>query len=211
MRKTKVYKIADWLVEYRFMISIVVLISCIGFVDYYYAYYSLIVIGERPVAGFSGVLLFIMFFILGISAFKKLEKRMSSKDKLGRKSDLILILFCVVFPIVSIVMYCDFYSLYGDHLEQKFLEKSNISIGEVYAVKRGSGRSSSYIKVGVEKEHIRKIKVSNEDFNKISYYGIQKGSKVILRVSDEYPRVNEVLEWSVTNDNMKKYIQFNEK
>ncbi len=206
MRKTKVYKIADWLVEYRFMISIVVSMLLVGFVDYYYAYYSLIVLGERPVVGISGALLFVMLYILGISLFDKLLK-----NKLGRKFDLMSILLCLVFPIVSIVMYCDFYSLYGAHLEQKFLEKSNISIGEVYAVKRSSGRSSSYIKVGVEKEHIRKIKVSNEDFNKISYYGIQKGSKVILRVSDEYPRVNEIIEWEVTSDNIKKYFHSNEK
>ena len=165
MRKTKVYKIADWLVEYRFMISIVVSMLLVGFVDYYYAYYSLIVLGERPVVGISGALLFMMLYILGISLFDKLLK-----NKLGRKFDLMSILLCLVFPIVSIVMYCDFYSLYVAHLEQKFLEKSNISIGEIYAVKKGSGRSPSYkIKVGVDKEHIRKNKVFTEDSEMINY------------------------------------------
>ena len=34
---------------------------------------------------------------------------------------------------------------------------------------------------------------------------IQKGDKVILRVSDEYPRVNEVLEWNPTYDEIERY------
>ena len=210
MSKKNEYKFFDFIVENRFMILIVVSMLLVGFIDHYYAYYSLIVIGERPVVGISGALLFYMLLILGISVFNKLEKRMNSKNKLGRKFGLMSILLCLVFPVVSIVMYCDFYSLYVAHLEQKFLEKSNISIGEIYAVKRGSGRSSSYIKVGVDKEHIRKNKVFTEEFEEIIYYGIQKGSKVILRVSDEYPRVNEVLEWEVTGDNIKKYFHSDE-
>ncbi len=204
MSKMKEYKFFDFIVENRFMISIVVSMLLVGFVDYYYAYYSLIVLGERPVVGISGALLFMMLYILGISLFDKLLK-----NKLGRKIDLMSILLCLVFPIVSIVMYCDFYSLYVAHLEQKFLEKSNISIGEIYAVKKGSGRSPSYkIKVGVDKEHIRKNKVFTEDSEMINY--IQKGDKVILRVSDEYPRVNEIIEWEVTSDNIKKYFHSNE-
>ena len=125
MSKKNEYKFFDFIVENRFMILIVVSMLLVGFIDHYYAYYSLIVLGERPVVGISGALLFYMLLILGISVFNKLEKRMNSKNKLGRKFGLMSILLCLVFPVVSIVMYCDFYSLYVAHLEQKFLEKSN--------------------------------------------------------------------------------------
>lgn len=90
------------------------------------------------------------------------------------------------------------------------MKNYHVRVGEVYDIYTPLRRGAHCIevKVGIEKKYTRVHRVDEDSELANSIY---VGKQVILRVSDEYPRVNQVLEWSVTSDNMKKYFQFNEK
>jgi hypothetical protein len=41
------------------------------------------------------------------------------------------------------------------------------------------------------------------------YNRINVGDTIILKVSEEYPRINEVINWTPTNDDIAKYLNEN--
>lgn len=55
--------------------------------------------------------------------------------------------------------------------------------------------------IGIDEKHTRGHRMDN-------YKGVvcNVGDTVILRVSDEYPRVNQVLNWHPTHEEIEKYM-----
>lgn len=112
-----------------------------------------------------------------------------------------------IFLIVSILiptLYCETFEEYANHLNHLYLKDSNVRIGKVYEkrIPLRRGAHCVEIKVGIDKNHTRVYRIDEYSELASSIYG---GKLVILRVSDEYPRVNEVLEWNPTHEEIERY------
>lgn len=181
---------------------IVPFLIIIGVIIYDYAYYipdCLEKSGECPVVGLCGLVIISVFLLFDYQLHKTINRIKSWVE-----------ILLLVAPFLSFFLYCDCFYCYVDYVESTYLKNYHVRVGEVYDIYTPLRRGAHCIevKVGIEKKYTRVHRV-DEDSNLSN--SIYVGKQVILRVSDEYPRVNQVLEWSVTSDNMKKYFQFNEK
>ena len=170
-------------------------------------HYNLIVTGETPCVGGSGAILFILasYVCLGL-LYIVIKFSLSVEGNLKlvcQFSVKILLVLLPLLPLVGIFAYCDFYSRYSDNLERKYIEQSHKCVGVVYSKESPGYRSHHYtFRTGVDSNHTREQRIS-EDSPLIKC--IHVGDTIILRVSDEYPRVNRVLNWQPTPEEIEKY------
>ena len=164
-------------------------------------YYYLIVLGEKPCVGGTGIILVLLLYYV---FFLPVPVLVNSLDRLvsRRVSDVMIILYLLI-PIVMLFAYCEFYSNYIENIERKYIEQSHKCIGAVYSKESPGSRSHHYtFRTGVDSIHTREQRIS-EDSPLIK--SIHVGDTIILRVSDEYPRVNRVLNWHPTPEEIEKY------
>ena len=74
-----------------------------------------------------------------------------------------------------------------------------MTIGTLY-YKKSRRRGAVILRIGENARYTMEYCVGNDMRN------IEIGNYVILRVSDKYPRVFEVLEWKVTKEAIEKYF-----
>ncbi|MCF0191101.1 MAG: hypothetical protein HUJ96_07565 [Marinilabiliaceae bacterium] len=115
--------------------------------------------------------------------------------------------------VVSAFVFLPLWLLYfvispDEMIERYALHDSHKCIGVVYEKYKSTEyvrrvRRINHLQIGVSqsqtKDHI--VKKRNKDI----FDNIQVGDTVILRVSDEYPRVNKVLNWNPTHAEIEKY------
>lgn len=170
-------------------------------------HYCLIVAGKMPYVGGTGVILFILtcyvcwcglYIIISRIFFIKRNFKLLRRIFIKLLSIILLIL-----PFVGLLIYCDFYSSRSDSLETKYIKQSHKCLGIVYSKESPGSRSHHYtFRTGVDSIHTREQRIS-EDSPLIK--SIHVGDTIILRVSDEYPRVNRVLNWQPTPEEIEKY------
>ena len=112
-----------------------------------------------------------------------------------------------IFLIGSILiptLYCETFEEYANHLNHLYLKNSNVRIGKVYEkrIPLRRGAHCIEVKVGIDKKYTRVHRI--DEYSELAS-SIYVGKQIILRVSDEYPRVNEVLEWNPTYDEIERY------
>ena len=137
--------------------------------------------------------------------YKILSKTKLNVDKLLNKYSKLTVLILLPLPFCFFfIIYPQIYYSRYDSAEQAYLKKSHTEIGLVYQ-KRTSVDARSYSNafyVGVDKQHQREHRVSKE---LPIAQSVHAGDTVILQVSDEYPRVNKVLNWQPTHKEIEKY------
>ena len=198
--KTKVLKYCEIPILHKFgiVLAIILIIRIIS-LQLIEASYSIIEKGSEPYIGGDGLLLVFLFvyIILTIAHFAKNERLKST------------LTFSLLLPIPLLYIYCDIYSNYSDNLEQKFIKQSHKRVGIVYSKERPGYRSHHYtVRTGIDSTHTREQRVPK---GSPLLKTIHIGDTVILQVSDEYPRVNKVLDWQPTSEKIEKYrnpVQF---
>ena len=175
---------------------IVPFLIIIGVIIYDYAYYipdCLERSGEYPVVGLCGLVIIAVFLLFDYQLHKTINRIKSWVE-----------ILLLVAPFLSFFLYCDCFYCYVDYVESTYLKNYHVRVGEVYDIYTPLRRGAHCIevKVGIDKKYTRVHRV-DEDSNLSN--SIYVGKQVILRVSDEYPRVNEVLEWNPTYDEIEKH------
>ena len=179
-----------------------VLIVGIVIIDFLYAPFSFIELGERPKVGISGVALFLLMEFLCLNLYviaKKNNQLKLAQESVEKNYGNIIALILFLIPVGLVCLYCNVYEGYVGKIEESYLRKSHIAIGEVYSKRGPNAREYSIkVKVGVDKEHTMVHRVKKD---MCVVEDIKVGNKVLLRVSDDYPRVNQVIEWNVKGKN----------
>lgn len=178
---------------------IVVLVVIIALVCYqiWDVFYSYSIRGEKGVIGLSGYLLWPL--ITYISFELTFAIRWRSGDFIP------FLLFVVAIPmLIVLVVYPKWFNNYSENVKKEMLRESHIKIGYVYNIRTPIGRGTYHkeIKVGIDKEYKSKHQISNEMYE---LRPINVGDTILLRVSDEYPRVTEVLNWFPSKEEKERY------
>jgi hypothetical protein len=175
---------------------IVPFLIIIAVIIYDYAYYipdCLEKSGEYPVVGLCGLVIISAFLLFDYQLHKTINRIKSWVE-----------ILLLVAPFLSFFLYCGCFYCYVEYDECIYLKNSHVRVGEVYDIYTPLRRGAHCveIKVGIDKNHTRVYRIDEYSELASSIYG---GKLVILRVSDEYPRVNEVLEWNPTYDEIERY------
>ena len=177
-------------------------------------HYQLIVTGEYHYVTMVIFPLFLLSYYVAYTLHKVLNKfefwvNMNRYLKEIRWFSVLTILLLWPLPFWFFFgIYPQLYYSHYDSAEQEYLKKSHTEIGLVYQ-KRVSVDARSYSNafyVGIDKQHQREHRVSK----KLPIaQSVHAGDTVILQVSDEYPRVNKVLNWQPTHKEIVKYKKSN--
>ena len=180
--------------QLRYLLLLILLMIGVAFFDFFcYAPYCIIESGEYPITGICGLIISIssLFCVLFL-------------EKIVRFSKVWLLGIFLIGSILIPTLYCETFNGYANHLNHLYLKDSNVRIGKVYEkrIPLRRGAHCVEIKVGIDKIHTRVYRI--DEYSELAS-SIYVGKQVILRVSDEYPRVNEVLEWNPTYDEIEKH------
>lgn len=174
---------------------IIAIVTLIVLVNYQIenVYYSYIIEGGKGCIGVSGFLLLIIYSYISSEI-----ALMFFNFKYGVL--LYLILTFVQPQIVFLYIYPKYFNEYSNNVKQEMLEDSHVRIGYVYRIRRpiGKGTYHKEVYLGIDKSYISLHNISNEKRIKV-------GDTLLLRVSDEYHRVCEVLKWHPTHEEIERY------
>ena len=114
-----------------------------------------------------------------------------------------LLVILHLLPLAGLFVYGSFYSRHSESIEKQYIKQSHKCVGVVYSKKKVH-RSHHYIiiRTGIDSLHTREQRVPKDS---PLVKTIHVGDTIILRVSDEYPRVNHVLNWHPTLEEIEKY------
>lgn len=179
------------------LISMLLILTIIGIITYDYAYYVPSCFeksGEYPIIRLTGLLLFLT--CLGISIY--ISEHM--KNGFGVWIERLLL----VSPFLIFFTYYKCFYYYVDHLEIHYLKNNHECIGNVYTIRDPLRRGSHCIEVriGIDKKHTRVHRIDDKSELANSVY---IGKPVFIRVSDDFPCVNEVLKWNPTKEEIERY------
>ncbi len=164
-------------------------------------HYCLIVLGETPSVGGTGMILVILLYYVLFFSIRFLNNSLRRFVSL-RVANVIIALYLSL-PFVMLFVYCELYSNYAENIELKYMRLSHKCVGVVYSQKSPGYRSHHYtIRTGIDSVHTCEQRVADVS---ILLKNIHIGDTIILRVSDEYPRVNRVLNWHPTHEEIEKY------
>lgn len=184
-------KLLDWFKnqELKIQIKIIILII-IGLIifDLIYAHICLTQFGGYPVAGYTGLIIGIFLSIISGFGSAYLFARIFRTKNIDRIWPLIL-LSMILSPFIYPYLYNNCYT---EMLRKIYLSKSHIEYGKVYKIYRrtGKGESGYAVIVGIDEKHTMKHRIYE---NHIAA-NMNVGDNVLLKVSDRYPRVNEIIE-----------------
>lgn len=181
--------------RYSLVVSIVTIFVLVNY-QFKSVYYSYIISGGKGEIGLiSGLLLFLLYTYVSFEL-----TWLFFKDHI-----MLVVLLTFIQPLlVSLFFYCDYYNDYSDRVKDELLMESHVRLGYVHKIRSPLGRGTYHkeIKLGIDNEHISKHDISDDDYKKII---LNVGDTVLLRVSDEYPRVTEVLKWKPTHEEIERY------
>ena len=182
--------------RYFMLVALVVIVVLVCY-QIWDVSYSYSIRGEKGVIGLSGYLLWFLFTYISFELTFAIR---------WRSGDFIpFLLFVVAIPmLIVLVVYPKWFNNYSEDVKKEMLRESHIKIGYVYNIRTPIGRGAYHkeIKVGVDKDYKSKHKISNEMFE---LRPINIGDTILLRISDEYPRVTEVLNWFPSKEEIERY------
>ena len=184
------------------------ILCCIVFFLYYI--YQVLCLGEHVndaimAMDISWCFSVVYFILHGRKSNEKKRRGIKKKDSfLDRFVWSCLKTFGVFFPLFLLFLVTDPL----EKIDNYALHKSHKQIGVVYKkyttweiAKRLD--KSHYLKIGISSSQTKKHKLNGD---KVPIFeSMHVGDTVILRVSDKYPRVNKVLNWHPTHDEIEKY------
>ena len=177
--------------RYCVVIAIVTLIVLVNY-QIENVYYSYIIEGGEGSIEVASVSFLLMLFIYGyISSEIAL---MFFNFKYG---ELLYLILKFVQPwLVVFVIYPKYFNEYSNNVKQEMLEDSHVRIGYVYSVRQPIEKDYSEVYLGIDKS-----------YKSLHYISKKKiiGDTLLLRVSDEYHRVCEVLKWNPTHEEIERY------
>lgn len=179
--------------RYCVVIAIVTLIVLVNY-QIENVYYSYIIEGGEVCIGVSGFLLLIIYGYI------------SSEIALVffnfKYGVLLYLILTFVQPwLVVLVIYPKYFNEYSNNVKQEMLKESHVRIGYVYRASSerfvSYGRYCQYVDVGIDKSYRSEHVAFDEN--------VRKGDTLLLRVSDEYHRVCDVLKWHPTHEEIERY------
>lgn len=178
---------------FKLIIAIVTLIVLVNY-QIENVYYSYIIEGGEGSIEVASVSFLLMLFIYGyISSEIAL---MFFNFKYG---ELLYLILTFVQPwLVVFVIYPKYFNEYSNNVKQEMLEDSHVRIGYVYSVRQPIEKDYSEVYLGIDKSYKSLHYISKEERIKV-------GDTLLLRVSDEYHRVCEVLKWHPTHEEIERY------
>lgn len=178
---------------FKLIIAIITLIVLVNY-QIENVYYSYIIEGGEVCIGVSGFLLLIIYGYI------------SSEIALVffnfKYGVLLYLILTFVQPwLVVLVIYPKYFNEYSNNVKQEMLKESHVRIGYVYRAgpKRfvSYGRYCQYVDVGIDKSYRSEHVAFDEN--------VRKGDTLLLRVSDEYHRVCDVLKWHPNHEEIERY------
>lgn len=178
---------------FKLIIAIITLIVLVNY-QIENVYYSYIIEGGKGCIGVSGFLLLIIYGYI------------SSEIALVffnfKYGVLLYLILTFVQPwLVVLVIYPKYFNEYSNNVKQEMLKESHVRIGYVYRASSGRfvsyGRYCQYVDVGIDKSYRSEHVAFDEN--------VRKGDTLLLRVSDEYHRVCDVLKWHPTHEEIERY------
>lgn len=147
-------------------------------------------------------LAYILFFII-TSLYYFFAKNRVEWETLRTFNLVCAFLFAIPFLFLGLYVYDNlFFKKYAESKEREYLHESHKMVGYVYRCHtEGFRYQYDVFSIGIDEKHTRDHRMDN-------YKGVvcNVGDTVILRVSDEYPRVNQVLNWHPTHEEIEKYM-----
>ncbi len=191
-------KLIDSIPPFRLCCLIVSIITFITLINYQLdnIYYSYIIDGENPAPGFTVFLLLLLYIYISAELVLAL---------LGQKvGEWTFLLLTLIQPVIMMFIYCDLFNKYKTNIKNEMLKNSSVRIGYVFRMRQPIGRGTYHKEtwVGIDKEYQSEHHISDK---KNKYINLQKNDIILLRVSDEYPRVTEVLKWKPTHEEIERY------
>ena len=157
--------------------------------------------GERTIIWhfFYCVVQFLVLFVINFTTLEQ-PQYPDKRDRLDAVLSLIVAAIIIVFKVW-------FVNYRVNSFEEQALSNSNDTIGVItqkYLTPSKHGPPTYYLWAGQSNSLTRRHTVSEQLYNRINV-----GDTVILKVSKEYPRINEVINWTPTNDDIAKYLNEN--
>ncbi len=157
--------------------------------------------GERTIVWhfFYCVVQFLVLFVINFTALEQ-PQYPDKRDRLDAVLSLIVAAIIIVFKVY-------FVNYRVNSFEEQALSNSNDTIGVItqkYLTPSKYGSPTYYLWAGLSNSLTRRHTVSEQLYNCINV-----GDTVILQISKEYPRINEVINWTPTNDEIAKYLKEN--
>ena len=157
--------------------------------------------GERTIVWhfFYCVVQFLVLFVINFTALEQ-PQYPDKRDRLDAVLSLIVAAIIIVFKVY-------FVNYRVNSFEEQALSNSNDTIGVItqkYLTPSKHGSPTYYLWAGQSNSLTRRHTVSEQLYNCINV-----GDTIILKVSEEYPRINEVINWTPTNDDIAKYLNEN--
>lgn len=157
--------------------------------------------GERTIIWhfFYCVVQFLVLFVINFTTLEQ-PQYPDKRDRLDAVLSLIVAAIIIVFKVW-------FVNYRVNSFEEQALSNSNDTIGVITQkdlTPSKHGPPTYYLWAGQSNSLTRRHTVSEQLYNCINV-----GDTIILKVSKEYPRINEVINWTPTNDNIAKYLNEN--
>ena len=107
------------------------------------------------------------------------------------------LIFTFLLPSIMFI-YPKYFDEYSNNVKQEMLEDSHVRIGYVYRIRASISEDHREVYLGIDKSYKSLHLISKEKRIKV-------GDTLLLRVSDEYHRVCEVLKWHPTHEEIERY------
>ena len=141
------------------------------------------------------VVQFLVLFVINFTALEQ-PQYPDKRDRLDAVLSLIVAAIIIVFKVW-------FVNYRVNSFEEQALSNSNDTIGVITQKDLTLGKHgerSYYLWAGQSNSLTRRHTVSEQLYNRIDV-----GDTIILKVSKEYPRINEVINWDPKPDDIDKY------
>lgn len=175
--------ISDWLFSRRTIVAF----FWLGMIFYnrHDGYGSLLVDGEDPQLSVSCLIsIFGMALIICWLTYNHYRKEKDDNENHKQTPWLTMTLIA----LLAVLVHSYLYSLYYDGIKDDMLKSSHKCEGYVYEKESYWGRNA--VSVGIDKNHTFRHIVNNDIAESVNV-----GDVVMLRVSDEYSRINKVINW----------------
>ena len=155
---------------------------------------------------YPSVLLFVVMIVCWLILFNEILNfflRLKQIVRFWRVVVGVTMVLYLISPLFVIYVMNRIWTWKSENLRDTFIENSYCSIGVVYKY-RSAMKGADYKLgcVGINERNLCEQRIP-EDSPLIK--SIHIGDTIILRVSDEYPRVNRVLDWHPTPEQIEKY------
>ena len=155
---------------------------------------------------FWALILFILFNMLTLCLLPYIkfllvliEARLNINSVLR---NILLWIYALVAVSIVPLLYNDvIYDRLCNKITEFYLQSSHKQIGVIYGKNKENKKKYYTIRVGISANLFKEHPI----YSKYLYESVSLGDTVLIRVSDKYPRINRVLNWQPTREEIEKY------